>query len=261
MFLKLFKMVYTINIGVNMKVVYVVDTITDLTSKIEMLKSRFGKDILYVVKGELLSIFKTYGYQANAVYSKNLPKTIEALLLPSVVDDVVICHASVNLTNKLLNDFLLRVGDKTKIVNVIPKYNIFERISNSTYNVYVKSLFKTHDSLASPKLQFLPSAFVIELVSSHFANKLFQVNPAMSKNLDVEDKAISNSLKIKTKFNKMQLLPIIAFFIISLALVLTLAFAGIHYIIIVAFICLYALDIVLAIIQQCKIYFDQRFLK
>ena len=244
-----------------MKVVYVVDTIAELNSKIDLLKNRFGNNILYVVKSNLLSLFKTYGYQANAVYSRNLPRTITALLLPGNVDDVVICYASANITNNLLNEFIQKIGDKSKVVNVMPKYNMFERMLNSAYNVYVKSLFKIKDTMATPKLQFLPAQFVVELLTSHFANKMFELNPNYCKTLYIEDKAVNKSLKVKTSFNKLQLLPIIAFLALTIAFLAILAFTKVNYLIVLCFVLLYILDIVLAIIQQCKIYFDQRFMK
>ena len=115
--------------------------------------------------------------------------------------------------------------------------------------------------MASPKLQFLPSAFVTDLLASHFANKLFEIDDEFVKNIEVDDKEFQKELKIHNKFNKFQLLPIIAAFIITLGLVITLRFLPINFIIALTFICLYLLDLLLAIIQQCKIYFDNRFLK
>ena len=243
-----------------MKVVYVVDSINEITRKIDLLKSRFGDNIVYVVKGNLESIFRTYGYQPNAVYSKNLPKVLTMLLLPAKLDDIIICYSSLNLTDNLLNKFIAKIGDKTKIVNVMPRYNAFENMGNAAYNVYVKSLFKIKDSMTSPKLQFLPAEFVIELLTSHMSNRLFEANPEYVKFLYI-DKETSDQFKVKTKFNKLQLLPIIAALVITAALITILAFVRPHFIVILGFVFLYILDILLAIIQQCKIYFDQRFIK
>ena len=244
-----------------MKVVYVVDSINEITRKIDMLKSRFGDNIVYVVKGSLESLFRTYGYQPNAVYSKNLPKVLTMLLLPSKLDDVIICYSSLNLTDNLLNKFIIKIGNRTKIVNVMPKYNTFERMGNSAYNLYVKSLFKINDSMSSPKLQYLPAEFLVELLTSHISNRLFEVNPEYVQTMYIEDKESSEQFKVKPKFNKFQLLPIIAALIISAALIITLTFAKINFVIILGFIVLYTLNILLAIIQQCKLYFDQRFFK
>ena len=115
--------------------------------------------------------------------------------------------------------------------------------------------------MATPKLQFLPSAFVVELLSSHFSNRLFEISPEFVKTVEIEEKEINKSLKVNTKFNKLQLLPIIAALVITIGLILFLAFVKVNYLVILTFVFLYMLDILLAIIQQCKIYFDQRFLK
>ena len=142
----------------------------------------------------------------------------------------------------------------------MPRYNAFENMGNAEYNVYVKSLFKIKDSMTSPKLQFLPAEFVIELLTSHMSNRLFEANPEYVKFLYI-DKETSDQFKVKTKFNKLQLLPIIAALVITAALITILAFVRPHFIVILGFVFLYILDILLAIIQQCKIYFDQRFIK
>ena len=115
--------------------------------------------------------------------------------------------------------------------------------------------------MASPKLQFLPSGFVVDLLSSHFSNRLFDLEPSKSKSLYVEDKEINQTLKPKTKFNKFQLLPIIAALVITIGLILVLALTKLNYLIILLFVFLYVLDALLAIIQQCKLKFDSRFMK
>lgn len=243
-----------------MKVVYVIDSVTNLTHKIDMLKNRFGDSILYVVKHNLVPLFKTYGYVPNAIYTNNLSKVIHTLLTKSEVEDIIVCYSSLALNNELLNKFISKILDKSKIVYVMPKYNAFENMCNSVYNVYVKSLFKLKDSLASPKLQFIPSVYVSELLTSHFANKLFELPEEYTTTMNIHDKTVSDSLKVKSKFNKFNLIPIIAALLITIGLILSLAFIGINYLVVIIFACLYILDIVLAIIFGCKKKFDSRFL-
>ena len=139
-----------------MKVIFVIDSITELNNKLNMLKTRFGNNILYVVKSNLVDLVKTYGINPNGVYKNNYIKVMHILLSYNQNQDIVICYSSVKLNNNLLNQFISRIGDKSKIVNVMPNYNAFEKISNNAYNIYVKSLFKVNDSLVSSKLQFLP---------------------------------------------------------------------------------------------------------
>ena len=128
-----------------MKVVFVIDSITELKNKINMLTTRFGDEILYVVKSNLLEIVKTYGITANAVYKNNYIKSMHILLSYHLDNDIVICYSSLKLTNNLLNSFIEKIGDKSKIVNVMPSYNAFERFCNSTYNIY-EIAFKWHIS-------------------------------------------------------------------------------------------------------------------
>lgn len=243
-----------------MKIVYVVDSITDIKNKINLVKTYFGEKIVYVVKSHFLSIFETFGYKANAVYKKNLAEIIHILLLKSEIEPVLVCYSSLDFDANLLARFRSRICTGEKIVNIMPNYNGFEKLCNSTYNVYVKALFKAKDSLISPKLQYLPVAFVVELLNSHFGNKLFETNPENSSTLYIENSELNNSTKIKTKFNKFALLPIIFALLITIFLVISLAFVSVNYILILTFVSLYFLDIVFAIIYQCKLYFDARFL-
>ena len=245
-----------------MKVVYVIDSVTGIQSKIDLLRNRFGNEILFVVKSNLIKIFETYGYKANAVYGKNLPKVIHSMLSKDEADDVVYCKSSLNIDNNILNRFLNAIKNKTRVVNVMPKYNIFESMSNAAYNVYVKSLFKTKDSMASPKLQFLPKAFVEELLTSHFGNKLFEVNEKLCVNITFDDKKINDNLKAKASLNRNMLIPLIAALVITALFILSVAiFKQINYIMILIFFFLYLLDIMFAIIYQCKLYFDERIFK
>ncbi len=244
-----------------MKVVFVVDTISNIKSKIDLVKSHFGDDICFVVKAHFSTLFQSFGYNCHAVYSNNLAGTIHALLLNQTLDDIVICNASVALNSDIIKKFITTIGDGTKVVNVLPKYNAFERMCNGAYNVYVNSLFKSKDSMISPKLQYLPTQFVTELLATHFGNKLFEVDAEFVRTLYIEEKEINKTLKVKTKFNKFHIIPIISALLITLALLLTIAFAKVSYVLIITFVALYILDIFIAIIYQCKLYFDARFIR
>lgn len=244
-----------------MKVVCVIDSITKIENKIVSLTNHFGNDIIYVVKADLVDLFKTYGHQVNAIYYNNLSSIIHSLLSNSNLDDIVICYSSLEFNNKLLNDFKNKVGDKTKVVNVIPKHSFFEKICDGVYNFYVKSLFKVKDSFASPKLQFLPKEFVMQLIDSHFGNRLFELSEEHVRNLYIEDEPVNSSLKIKTKPAKYNIISLIIALVLTIGLLVCIAFTKIHYIIILVFVICYLLDLVLVIIFQSKAKFDQRFLK
>ena len=246
-----------------MKIVYVVDSICNFQGKVDTLKNRFGSDILFVVKSNLLPIFQTYGYSANAVYNNNLSKTIHYLLSKlDNLEDVVYIKSSLKLTNNLLNKFISAIGDKSRIVNAMPKRNAFENLGLSCYNIYVRSIFKLQDSLCSTKLQFIPKNFLYELLATHFGNKLFQVKPEMVRTIYFEEKEINNNLKEKYRFDKKVLIPIIVAMLITMAFVLTVFFAKkVNYMISIIFIFFYLLDIMSIIIMNCKSYFDNRFFK
>ncbi len=243
-----------------MKIVFVVDSITDIKNKINLIQTYFGDNIVYVVKSHFLSIFETFGYKANAVYNKNLSEIIHILLLKSNIEPILLCYSSLNFDANLLTRFRAKIGNGDRIVNIMPDYNSFERICNNAYNIYVKAIFKAKDSLISPKLQYLPVPFVVELLNSHFGNKLFETNPENSSTLYIENSELNNSTKIKTKFNKFALIPIIIALLITMFLLISLAFIKVNYIFVLIFVSLYILDIVFAIIYQCKLYFDARFL-
>ena len=244
-----------------MKVIFVIDSITELNNKINMLKTRFGNNILYVVKSNLVNLVKTYGINPNAVYKNNYTKVMHILLGYNLDNDIIICYSSVKLDNNLLNQFISRIGDKSKIVNVMPSYNAFEKFNNNAYNIYVKSLFGVQDSLVSSKLQFLPRDFVIELVSTHFGNRLFAMDEKYTSTLYLEKGELSDSLKTKSTFSKFNIIPIIIALAITMALILTLAFAKINYVIVLIFVFLYILDLLIAIIFKYKSKFDRRFMQ
>ena len=244
-----------------MKIVFVVDSVENLNEKISKLEARFGTDFVFIVKANLAPLFKTYNRPISAVYGKNLTKVMHLTLARLSISSVVVCHASVKLTDELLNIFASKIGDETKLVNVMPSYNTFEQMCNGAYNIYVRSIFKVNDSLISTKLQFLPELCVKELLDSHMGNRLFEINPNLKQTIYVQEKQTNNSLKTKTKFNKFAILPIIMALVITAFLIMGLAFWGAEFLVIFAAVVLYILDIFLTIIFQCKNYFDERFFK
>jgi hypothetical protein len=244
-----------------MKVVYVVDSVSDLTKKINTVTNRFGTNIVYLVRADLVELFKTYGFTPNAIYYKNLADVLHLLLLKGDVEDTILCHASLNFNNQLLNKFANTIGDKSKFVNLVPEYNWFEQMCNSAYNVYVKTLFKLKDSLISPKLQFIPQAFVKELLTTHIGNRLFEVDPEIQRNIHVEEKEINQSMKTKTNLLKYDIISLIIALLITVGLLASIAYLKVSYFLILSCIILFSLDIVITIILHCKAKFDQRFLK
>ena len=261
MFFILIKIVYNLVIGVYMKVIYVVDSITDATKKINAITNKFGNNILYVVRADFVDFFKTYGYPTNAVYYKNLTEVIHSMLLRAEADDVLICYSSLKFNDMLLTKFSNSIGNKTKVVNLMPQYNMFEQMCNSTYNVYVKSLFKIKDSLISTKLQFIPNLFVQELLQSHLGNRLFELNPEFCRNVTFEDVEINKSMKTKTHPLKLCLISVIIALLITVGLLASLAYFKVSYIIILTCIILYISNVLLTIIFMCKQKFDNRFFK
>lgn len=244
-----------------MKIVYVVDSISNLNNKINLLTNKFGNNIVFVVRADLVELFKTYGYLPNAVYYKNLTKVIHNLLLKGMVEDIVICYASLKFDDNLLTKFTNSIGNKEKIVSIMPKYNTFEQMCNSTYNVYVKSLFKTKDSMVSPKLQFIPSFLAIELLSSHLGNRLFEIDNEFSKTIHIENTETNESLKVKSPALKLNLISLIITLVLIAGLLASIAYLKVNYLIVLTFIIAFILNIALTIIFLCKAKFDQRFLK
>jgi len=244
-----------------MKVVFVVDNISDLNNKINLLQNKFGSSIYYVVRADLVDFFKTYGHLPNAIYYKNLTEVTHSLLAKSEIDDAIICYSSLKINDKLLTQFINNIGNRTQIVSFMPDYNTFEHICNKAYNIYVKSLFKTKDSLISNKLQFLPKDVMVSLLESHLGNRLFETNPERTKYLTTSDKAVNDSLKTKSYSIKYDLISLIIALVLTVGLLCSIAYYKVSYLIILGYIILLVLDITLTIIFHCKDKFDQRFLK
>ncbi len=244
-----------------MKVVIVVDSINELKNKINMIKGHFGDNILYVVKAQINSLFETFGFTANAIYHKNLAKVMHVLLARDSVEDTLIYYTSLHLTELFLNKFSAKTVNRNKVVNVCPTYNTFEEAHNSIYNIYVNSVFKIKDSMISPKLQFLPKQFVNELIETHIANRLFELNPEITDTIYIENKEIKKTLKPKKQFNKNFLIPIIIALIATIGLFMLIAFDKMNYLLVLLFVVIYSLDLFVSLIYKYKEEFDSRFLK
>lgn len=244
-----------------MKIIYVIDTISNLNNKINLLKDKLGNEIYFVVKADLVDLFKTYNYQPNAIYYNNLTKIIQSLLLNVDVDDIIICYASLNFDRNLLNKFISNIGAKDKLVSVMPKYNMLESACNSVYNVYVKTMFKLKDSLVSPKLQFIPSFMAVELMSSHLGNRLFEIENQYLRVIYVENEESNKTLKVKTPWLTLSIISILITLVLTAGLLASIAYLGPSYISIFLFVICYMLNIILTIIFLCKAKFDKRFLK
>lgn len=244
-----------------MRVVYIIDSITDLNKKISLLKLKFGDNINFIVRADLETLFRTYNYQPNAVYYNNLSIVLHSFLSKLNIDDTIICYSSLMIDSVLLDKFIVNIADKSTMVSLMPTYNAFEQICNSTYNIYVKSLFKTEDSLYSAKLQFLPSETVTHLIDSHIGNRLFKAFNEQSKVVYTTDKEQNKSTKTKSHPLKQILLACIIALLITVGLLSSIAYYKVSYIIILLCSILYILDIILTIIFICKSKFDRRFLK
>ena len=121
-------------------------------------------------------------------------------------------------------------------------------------------MFKNKDSMSSPKLQYIPSEFATELLMSHIANRLFEIDPRLVVNVYIEDKEINKSAKTKTKFGKLDIIPIIVALLITVAMIVTLAFTKPGYIFWLVIVFAYLLDIIIGLIFSYKKKFDTRFL-
>lgn len=245
-----------------MRVFIVIDSINDIKNKIEKIKLHYGNKILFIVKADLVEIFKTYNYTPNAVYVNNCANIIHEMMSKLDIENSIIYYSSLNLTNNLLKTFNSKIGTGAKVVNVMPKYNFFEKIWHSLYNIYVKILFKNKDALSSAKLQFLPKDFVYELIKTHVSNRLFELNNNLVITINyADDKQVNKTLKPKIKFNKNFIIPLIVFLAITFLFILTAMLTELKYFIILIYISLYLLNIIISIILCCKKYFDNRFFK
>jgi len=244
-----------------MKIIYVVDSISNLKQKIALFESQIPAETLFVVRADLVPIFETYGYKANAVYYKNLTEVTHYLLLGCNIDDILIYYSSLNINKALLLKFCNSIGDKSKIVNLMPTYNSLEGAANSVYNVYVKSMFHAKDSLVSAKLQFIPADYSVELLKTHLGNRLFETNSEHTKTVYNDNPEINKSMKSSLKPLKSCLLSIIIALIITAGMLATIAYLTANFIVISIFVVMYILNILLTIIFLCKQRFDYRFLK
>lgn len=239
----------------------VVDSIVDLEDKISKMRDHFGSDIRFVVENKLVSIFKTYSYNIDAIYTQNCSTVLQGLLLRLNTDDTIIYFTSLDVDMALLRQFTNSIGDRSKVVVLEPRYNIFERIFNKMYNTYVKNLFTLRDSLCCKKLQFIPKDLLEELLATHLGNRLFDIPDRSTIGVVTKDNKVNASWKNETRDHKPLLINLIIALSITLLLVISLTVFHIKYILISIFIMCYLLDFVISLIYAFKTKFDNRFLK
>lgn len=244
-----------------MKIIYVVDSISNLKQKISLFESQIPSEMLFVVRADLVPIFETYGYKANAIYYKNLTEVIHYLLLDCNVDNILIYYSSLNIDRALLNKFCVSIGDKSKVVTLMPNYNLLESAANSIYNIYVKSMFHLKDSLVSAKLQFIPADYSVELMKTHLGNRLFETSAEHTKTVYTDNATTNKTMKSTFKPLRSCLLSIIITLIITAGMLATIAYLTTNFVAISIFVVMYILNILLTIIFLCKQRFDYRFLK
>lgn len=245
-----------------MKVAYIVDSLTDFTKRINLISSKFGhNNIYFIVRADLMPVFETFSYTAHAVYYKKLSTVLHLLLQNTKRDDVVIYNASLHITENLLNKFIRNIKDGSKIVSLSPTYSRFETMVNSLYNKYVQSLFNIEDSLVSSKLQFIPAAFVNELLKSHISNRLFSLNPEISASFTSDHPLVNKTSKSTYSKLKLNLIFSISFLVITMLFMLSIAYLKIKILGCFIFAILIILNTVIYCISNFKMRFDSRFLK
>ena len=245
-----------------MKVAYIVDSLTDFTKKIDLISNKFGRNNIYfIVRADLMPFFETFSYTAHAVYYKKLSTVLHLLLQNTKRDDLIIYNASLHLTENLLNKFIRNIKDGSKIVSLSPTYSRFETMVNSLYNKYVQSLFNIEDSLVSSKLQFIPAAFVNELLKSHISNRLFSLNPEISASFTSDHPLVNKTSKSTYSKLKLNLIFSISFLVITMLFMLSIAYLKIKILGCFIFAILIILNTVIYCISHFKKRFDSRFLK
>ena len=244
-----------------MKVAYIVDSLTDFSKRIELITKKFGREKIYfIVRADLMPFFETFSYTAHAVYYKKLTTVLHLLLQNTQKDDVVICHASLHLTENLLNKFLYFIKGGNKLVSLVPEYSNVEKTFNSLYNRYVRSIFNVEDSLVSSKLQYIPQPFVEELLQTHISNRLFNVNPELCTFFTSEHPLVNSTSKSTYPKLKINLIFTMTSLIIVALFLLSLAYIKIKFVGCFLFVLLIILNVVLAFIAHFKQRFDHRFL-
>ena len=245
-----------------MKVIVVVDSIVDIEQKINKMKNRFGDNMRFVVKSNLVEIFKTYNHPVDAIYSKQCSTVTHLLLEQQKLDDTVIYFTSLNIDDGLLKKFTNAIGNKENTVVLKPKYNWWERICNKLYNIYVDIIFSRVDSLNCKKLQFIPKQAVKELLDSHIANRLFVNADNTLKEIQTTDKEINRQWKREDKKDyKPLVLNLIIALTLTLFLLISIVAFKVRFILVLTFVLLYMLDLFITVIYAFKLRFDKRFLK
>lgn len=246
--------------NINMKLVCVVDSLTDIKNKLNILSS-YKNNTLFIVYSPFEEIVKTFNITPNAVYTNKLAQILHMAIEEDGEEDTIIYYTSLNLSQQFFEQFIKTIATGNRVVNFCPKYNVFEKMYNGLYNSYVKSVFKLKDSLCSPKLQFLPKACVEELLTSHMANRMFTLKEGKSVEITTEDKLINKTSKPKYKFNKFHLIPIIITLLLTAGLLVCLGTLKPNFILILSFVALFILNIIIYTIFNFKNHFDDRFLK
>ena len=246
-----------------MEILFVIDSVKDLESKIELIRSSFECDIKFFVNAKLASKVIKSKYIVEkmvAVYNKSVNITFDKYVREEkyVPQPTTIYHSSASINIQLINKLKDNIRFNPTTVYVKGKFNWFKNLLVKLYQKTIKLIFGMADEYASCKLQYISEDVIQELIATKFRNHIFSIRDGFMIECDKDE---VEGLYNKIKFQKYNIYNMIVFCVALIGYVLIEKFFQLRFWMYLLIIAIILAIIVSQIVLYCKNVFDERFKK
>lgn len=244
-----------------MQTFFVIDALTDVDKKINMILNNVGGDIKFFVKADLYTKIIGNNFIAQnlaGVYKSNEKLKIDKYLQTDKcnLDDTLLYYSSVEVNEEVLRLIREKSSYGYDSVFVSPKRNWWEKFTNWVYKKTATFMYRTTDLCCSSKIQYIGKRFLEYLKETTFSNHIFDVQHKYI--VEVTDKSERKSLHTHIKFSKYYLYDIVALLLILLGYVLLETFFDLPFFVYFAVVLSVILAIIIAIMISCFSKFNSR---
>lgn len=233
-----------------MQIFFVVDEINGLEDKIDCLSRVFNADIKFFVPIALYTQINKNRFLLEhlaGVFDGSVNKKIDEYIKSEkfILSNVLLYYASANLSINVLKKIADKIGYRYDSIYVAKKTGRLKRFFERIYLKMLSLMFRSEDALCYTKVQYMSSDFMEHLKTTKFNNYILKAQNCDI--IEIEDEKEKNNLKIKFKFEKYNLINIIAFIITLIIFIILINFLKLKFWVYFSFIMLILLEIALSI--------------
>ncbi|MBQ8430677.1 MAG: hypothetical protein IJX26_01875 [Clostridia bacterium] len=247
-----------------MQVFFVIDNVSNLSKKLNMIQQYFGDNIKFFVNTKLYpKIFRNEFIIKNlaGIYEKNEKSKIDEYIKSENYNlcSVLLYYSSVEINENMLEDMRKNIQFDYSSISFKKKENFLTKWLKAVYKKIVKLMFGVQDNCCYTKFQYINQEFMFQLVESVFNNHILIYGKHLD--IDVETKEITNSLKTKIKFRNYHLYNLVALFSFVIMLVVFIQFFELMFWVYFFLFMLIIMSIVLAFMLAVHNIFHDRYRK